>query len=142
MNLFLILRLKLIISTDSFTNNVEQFPWITPCQSCNKWNLTKINLDEQLISKLIVTLNFNEPHGLDGLSIRILQMGSGSISKPFSIIFRNSLKASYFPAAWKTANVVPVHKNGNKEILNNYRPFALLPFCSKLFEKIIFDTIF
>ena len=62
--------------------------------------------------------------------------------KPLSIIFRNCLKAGYFPTAWKKANVVPVRKKGNKQILNNYRPVSLLPICSKLFEKIIFDTIF
>ena len=33
-------------------------------------------------------------------------------------------------------------KKGNKPILNNYRPVALLPICSKLFEKIVFDTVF
>ena len=72
----------------------------------------------------------------------MLQLGFDSISKPLSIIFRNSLKAGYFLSTWKTANVVPVHKNGKKQILNNYRPVSPLSICSKLFEKIIFDTIF
>ena len=100
--------------------------------------VTSVNFDEQLISKLIVALNPNKAHGHDGLSIRMLQMGS----KPLSIIFRNCLKAGYFPRAWKKPNIVPVHKKGNKQILSNYRPVSLLSICSKLFEKIIFDTIF
>ena len=72
----------------------------------------------------------------------MLQMGSNSISEPLSVIFRNFLKAGYFPTAWKKANVVSVHKKGNKQILNNHRPVSLLPISTKLFEKIIFDTIF
>ena len=104
--------------------------------------VTKINFDEQLISKLIVALNPNKAHGFEGLSIRMLQMGSNSISEPLSVTFRNFLKAGYFPTAWKKANVVSVHKKGNKQILNNYRPVSLLPISTKLFEKIIFDTIF
>ena len=72
--------------------------------------VSKINFDEQLISKLIVALNPNKAHGHDGLSIRMFQMGSNSSFKPLSIIFRNCLKASYFPMAWKKANVIPVHK--------------------------------
>ena len=64
------------------------------------------------------------------------------ISKPLSIMLNNCLKAGYFSRPWKKANAVPVHKKGNKQILNNYQPVSLLPICSKLFEKIIFDTIF
>ena len=48
----------------------------------------------------------------------------------------------YFPAAWKIASVVPVHKKGNKQIPNNYRTISLLHICGKLFEKIIFNDIF
>ena len=104
--------------------------------------VTKINFDEQLISNLIVALNPNKVHGHEGLSIRMLQMGYDSVSKSLSIIIRHCLKDGYFLTSWKKANVVPVHKKGNKQILNNYRPVSLLPICSKLFEKIIFDTIF
>ena len=38
--------------------------------------VTKINFDEKLISKLIVTLNPYKTHGHDGLSIPMLQMDS------------------------------------------------------------------
>ena len=33
-------------------------------------------------------------------------------------------------------------KKRNKQIMNNYQPVSLLPNCRKLFEKMIFDTIF
>ena len=97
--------------------------------------VTKINFDEQLISKLTVALNPNKAHGHDGLSIRMLQMSSDCISKPLSIIFRNCLKTGYFPTAWKKANVVPAHKKGSKQILNNYRPVALLPIIANFLKK-------
>ena len=94
------------------------------------------------MSKLILALNPNKAHGHDGLSIRMLQMGSDSIFKPLSIIFLNCLKAGYFSTAWKKANIVPVHKKGNKQILNNYQPVSLLPICNKLFEKIFLIQFF
>ena len=93
------------ISTDSSTSSSVNL--------ATNETVTKINFDEQLISKLIVALNPNKAHGHDGLSIRMLQMGSDSISKPPSIVFRNCLKAVYFPTAWKKANVVPAQKKGN-----------------------------
>ena len=83
--------------------------------------VTAIKFDEQLASKLIVALNPNKAHGHDGLSIRMLQISSDSISKPLSTILRNCLKASYFPASWKKANVVPVHKKENKQLSTFFR---------------------
>ena len=40
------------------------------------------------------------------------------------------------------ANVIRVHKKGNKQLVSNYRPVSLLPICSKVFEKLIFDCIY
>ena len=47
-----------------------------------------------------------------------------------------------FPSDWKKGNIVPVHKKNDKQRLNNYRPISLLPICSKIFERIIFNKMF
>ena len=39
-------------------------------------------------------------------------------------------------------NVVPVHKKGDKQILNNCRPVSLLPICGKVFECLIYNSLF
>ena len=36
----------------------------------------------------------------------------------------------------------PVHKKGDKKLINDYRPVSLLPICSKIFAKIIFNSLF
>ena len=43
---------------------------------------------------------------------------------------------------WKKSNVVPIHKRGDQQLLQNYRPVSLLPICGKIFERIIFKPIF
>ena len=43
---------------------------------------------------------------------------------------------------WKLANITPVHKKGDKQLIKNYRPISLLPICGKLLEKIIFKHLF
>ena len=68
----------------------------------------------------------------------MLQMDFDSLSKPFSIVYRNCLKAGFFSTAWKKANVVPVHKKGNKQIIDLFSSCLFVV----NFEKIIFDTIF
>ena len=46
-----------------------------------------------------------------------------------------------FPSQWKAANIVAIHKSGNKQSVANYRPISLLPQVSKVFEKIICEQI-
>ena len=50
-----------------------------------------------------------------------------SICKPSELIFRSCLENGKFPTEWKKANVVPVHKKGDEQNLENYLPISLLP---------------
>ena len=63
-----------------------------------------------------------------------------SIVMLLSIIFKNC--ADNFPDIWKKSNITPVHKKGDKQIIDNYRPFSLLQICGKIFEKLLFNSIF
>ena len=58
------------------------------------------------------------------------------------LIFSNILSTGIYPNTWKLANVTPIHKKNDKQLINNYRPISLLPICSKLFEKLIFDQLY
>ena len=40
------------------------------------------------------------------------------------------------------ANVVPIHKKSDKQILKNYQPVSLLPICGKVFERLIYNGLF
>ena len=42
----------------------------------------------------------------------------------------------------KKANILPVHKKNDKQLNRNYRPVSLLPVCGKIFEKIIYNSLF
>ena len=44
--------------------------------------------------------------------------------------------------SYKKANVVPVHKKADKQILKNYQPVSLLPICGKIFERLIYNKLF
>ena len=60
------------------------------------------------------------------ISIWMIKICDASICKPSELIFRSCLENGKFPTEWKKANVVPVHKKGDKQNLENYLPISLL----------------
>ena len=44
---------------------------------------------------------------------------SESLAVPLKMIFEQSLKAGKFPTIWKKANVVPVRKKEDRNLLEN-----------------------
>ena len=52
------------------------------------------------------------------------------------------MKQGKFRIEWRKANVVSVHKKGDKQNSKNYRPLSLLSICGKIFERLIYNNIF
>ena len=52
-------------------------------------------------------------------------------------LFNSSVRQGIFPNRFKLARVIPLFKSGSKLLLANYRPISLLPFRSKVLEKLI-----
>ena len=94
------------------------------------------------ILKIIQNLNPNKTHGHDKISIRMLKLCDDSLCRPSELIFKDCLTNGIFPSDWKKGSIVPVHKKDDKQCLNNYRPISLLPICSKIFERLIFNDMF
>ena len=124
----------------SLLSNNSVLPTNLP-QLTNK-RLDSIQFSSSDIAKTISHLDPNKAHSHDMLSIRMIKLCRNSICKPLSIIFNDCLNKGKFPHEWKKANVVPVHKKGNKQSLKNYRPISLLPICSKIFERLIYNEMF
>ena len=97
--------------------------------------------NEEIIS-LIRHLNPNKASGSDGISGQMLLLCDNSVVLPLKIIFQNILVNSTYPDMWKLANVTPIFKKGDKQLIKNYRPISLLPICGKIFEKIIFNNLY
>ena len=104
--------------------------------------LATVNINKDDILNIIRRLNTNKAHGHDDISIKMLKLCDNSIVEPLYLIFSNCLHYGQFPDIWKKSNVVPIHKKGDKQLVNNYRPVSLLPICGKILERIIFNSIY
>ena len=94
------------------------------------------------IVKKIQKLDPNKACGHDMKSICMLKICGNFIYKTLQLIFRSCIENGKFPSEWKKANTVPVHKKGNKQTLENYCPVSLLPICGKVFERLIYNSLF
>ena len=77
------------------------------------------------------------PNQPDEISGRMLLLCDESLVLPLKLLFQNILFTGIYPNIWKIANVTPIHKKGEKNLVKNYRSISLLPICSKIFEKIL-----
>ena len=72
----------------------------------------------------------------------MIKICSQSLILSLNFFFEHSLKKGKFPKIWKKANVVPVHKKEDKMLVKNYRPISLLPIFGKMFERVIYNSLF
>ena len=57
-------------------------------------------------------------------------------------ILNFSLKTRIVPDDSKLAKVIPIHKAGDTDNRNNYRPISALPIISKVLGKVVQDSLY
>ena len=57
-------------------------------------------------------------------------------------MFNWSLENRELPAFGKSARVIPIFKEGDKNAKENYRPISVLPVVSRLFERIVYNQLY
>ena len=124
----------------SLTNSNSQLPRTLSCKTNERLYSIKITDDD--ILKIIAKFDPNKAHGHDKMSISMIKICSTSICKPLRLIFNHCIDSGIYPCEWKKANVVRIHKKGDKQTLKNYRPVSLLPICCKIFERLIYNEMF
>ena len=109
-------------------------------------DLGMFQISVMLISvKLIITLNkMKTSHGSghDGIASFYLKIALPVVGGSLCDLFNKSLFAGKFPEDWKIARIAPIFKSGAKDDRSNYRPISVLPFISRLFEKLIFNQFY
>ena len=88
------------------------------------------------IVKLILRQK-NKSTDLINIPVFIYTILAPIISPTLSMLFNNSVLEGIFPECFKTAKIIPFLKSGDPNSTVNYRPVCMLPFVSKIFEKLM-----
>ena len=97
---------------------------------------SKITFTDDQTLRLLRALDINKAHGHDEISVRMLKLCDKSIITPLSILFQNCIDTRTFPDTWKKSNIVPVHKNGDKQIADNIDQSPCYPFLEKILKEL------
>ena len=91
---------------------------------------------------IINSLKVNKATGPDGISNRMLKLSAPSICQSLAIVFNQIISTGIFPIDWKKANVSPIFKSVDRQLVENYRPISLLSNVSKVFERVIYKKMY
>ena len=116
-------------------------------EPCSDSPLTFINTCENSVNEVeltntheliqIVTKMKNVGAGVDNINGKLFKLSYKSIINHIVHLVNCCLLAGVFPKKLKIAVVKPIFKSGEHANMNNYRPISILPYLSKILEKII-----
>ena len=92
--------------------------------------------DVEEVTSLLQSMK-NVGAGLDKINARIFKGTYKVIIKEITHFVNLCLQNGVFPKQLKIALIKPIYKSGEKDVFGNYRPISILPYISKLLEKII-----
>ena len=102
----------------------------------NQVNFIIAHISEEEILKLITSLP-NKSTGPASIPLKLLKVVADILVVPLCIIINLSFSTGVFPEIWKVAKVIPLHKGGSTDDLNNFRPISLLSIFDKIIEKLM-----
>ena len=123
-----------------YTSAKEESSSTQPASSSPLSSISSIELSIEVCHAL-QNIDPSKAHGPDGLPSHILKEYADQLAPSLHYLFTKSLKMSHIPMEWKLANIIPIHKQGNKNHVENYRPISLLSIVSKTLERCILNHI-
>ena len=97
--------------------------------------------DDDILKSALSLKSYGSP-GPDGVPPIFLRNCIYSLLEPLKLIFQKSLSTFIFPDCWKESFVTPVFKNGDKNLVTNYRPISILCPFSKILESVFHAKLY
>ena len=104
-----------------------------------RFEFEAINVSQ--LEKVFGKFKTSKGSGADGIANYFLMIDLSVIAESLCDIFNLSIATSVFPDSWKIARVAPIFISGQSNDRSNYRPISVLPFLSRVFEKLIYNQL-
>lgn len=114
-------------------NQARGRPVLSP--TCNTLFLSPVTHME--IEKCIKKLKNKHSFGIDEIPPSLVKKCASELTIPLTFLINQSFSTGKFPDTLKIAIVKPVPKTGDLTDPGQYRPIALLPTISKIFEMVM-----
>ena len=98
-------------------------------------------LSNDKVLKYLQGVDIRKSTGTDDIGPRLLKTAASYIADSLTYTCTLSIKIGTFPEKWKEAKVIPLHKSGLTNDVNNFRSISILPVVSKIIEKHTHDTL-
>ena len=120
----------------NISSNVDPLSYVDMCIECITDPLVTVDDVMTVISQLN-----NSAAGHDGLPSSIMKKLSNDYAIPLTHCINMSVIQGDFPDTLKIEKVIPIYKGDDEQMVQNYGPISILPFFSKIYEKIIYNHI-
>lgn len=97
--------------------------------------------DENEVKNLILSLDGKKARGIDGVDANTLKQCANEVAPVLADLINICIAQGQYPDELKVARVIPIHKSGRKDDLDNYRPISVLPMMNKIVERIIYNRL-
>jgi len=113
--------------------NVASYIYRSNCNLRHRFSFSCVS--ELDVNLAIMSIKSNAT-GMDDVHPAFIKLLLPKILPHITFLFNSILTKSTFPVCWKVSKIIPTPKGNNE-----YRPIAVLPFLSKVLERLMFNQI-
>ena len=125
-------------------NTIPKVPNISPLKFLKdriQFNFIIAHTSNEEILGIINALD-DKSTGSSSIPFKLLSLIPDLIIMPLAYIINRSFWTGVFPKRMKIVKVIPIHKGGSTQDVNNYCPISLLSIFDKIIEQIMHKHLF
>ena len=80
---------------------------------------------ENYVKEALLNINHMKASVADEINSFLLKSVAHIVARPLSELINNSIRNGCFPDLWKRSRVIPLHKSGSLDDMDNFRPISI-----------------